>query len=70
MIAFISIITETSTNQQILSELVLDLAFYTIIAGVVGWLLFGKQKKKVMTKAFFSLMILAPLLFLIFHFNG
>lgn len=67
VIAFISKITETTTNAQLLSEIAIDFAFYTILSGVIGWILFRKERRKIIHKAVFSLMILLPGLFLLFQ---
>ena len=70
MIAFISTLTETTTHVQLLSEILIDVSFYTVLSGIVGWMLFGKEKKKLLTKALFTLMILAPGLYLVLKFSS
>ncbi|QIA07673.1 hypothetical protein [Draconibacterium halophilum] len=63
--AFISSLTVNSSQNELASTVFIDFSFYLIIAGVIGWGLFRKEKGKYLSKTLVSLMIVAPLLFLL-----
>lgn len=63
--SFISSLTVNSSQNELVSSVFIDFSFYLIIAGVIGWALFRKEKGKYISKALIAMMIVAPLLFLI-----
>jgi amino acid transporter len=62
---FLSSLTHNSSQNELLSSVIVDFSFYLIIAGLIGVALFRKEKGKYISKALLTLMIVAPLLFLI-----
>ncbi|MDX8338966.1 hypothetical protein SLH46_07215 [Draconibacterium sp. IB214405] len=68
-LAFISSISLSSSQNEIVSSVFIDFSFYLILAGLIGWLLFRKEKGKYLSKTLVTLMIVAPLLFLILKFG-
>ncbi|WP_319501741.1 hypothetical protein [uncultured Draconibacterium sp.] len=67
--SFISSITVNSSQNEFVSSVFIDFSIYLIFAGLIGWLLFRKEKGKYISKALITLMIVAPLLFLIIKFG-
>ncbi|WP_319590830.1 hypothetical protein [uncultured Draconibacterium sp.] len=63
--SFISSLTVGSSQNELVSSVFIDFSFYLIIAGLIGWVLFRKEKGKYISKVLMTLMIVAPLLFLI-----
>lgn len=62
---FISSLTISSSQNELVLSVFIDFSFYLIIAGLIGWGLFRKEKGKFLSKILATLMIVAPLLFLI-----
>ncbi|WP_319481448.1 hypothetical protein [uncultured Draconibacterium sp.] len=67
--SFISSLTVNSSQNELVSSVFIDFSFYLIIAGLIGWVLFRKEKGKYISKALITLMIVAPLLFFIIKFG-
>ncbi|WP_319226961.1 hypothetical protein [Draconibacterium orientale] len=68
--SFISSLTVNSSQNELVSSVFIDFSFYIIIAGVIGWALFRKEKGKYIHKTLITLMIAAPLLFLILKWGS
>lgn len=68
--SFISSLTVNSSQNELVSSVFIDFSFYLIIAGVIGWALFRKEKGKYIHKALITMMIVAPLLFLILKWGS
>lgn len=68
--SFISSLTVSSSQNELVSSVFIDFAFYLIIAGLIGWVLFRKEKGKYISKALATLMIVVPLLFLILQLGS
>ena len=67
--SFISSLTVNSSPNELVASVFVEFSFYLIIAGLIGWVLFRKEKGKFISKVLITLMIVAPLLFLILKFG-
>jgi len=63
--AFISTITDFTSSGELISSFLIDFSFYTILAGLIGLLLFRKEKGKILSKTILIFMMVAPLLYLV-----
>nr|WP_319997221.1 hypothetical protein [uncultured Draconibacterium sp.] len=67
--SFISSLTVNSSPNELVASVFVEFSFYLIIAGLIGWGVVRKEKGKFISKALITLMIVAPLLFLILKFG-
>ena len=67
---FISSLSMASSQNDLVASVFIDFSFYLIIAGIIGWVLFRKEKGKYISKALATLMIVVPLLFLILQLGN
>ena len=67
--SFISSLTVNSSPNELVASVFVEFSFYLIIAGLIGWVFFRKEKGKFIIKVLITLMIVAPLLFLILKFG-
>nr|WP_321485406.1 hypothetical protein [uncultured Draconibacterium sp.] len=67
--SFISSLTVNSSPNELVASVFVEFSFYLIIAGLIGWGVVRKEKGKFISKVLITLMIVAPLLFLILKFG-